>query len=1253
MKFNVFFCWESETDQQGFNNRDLLGTCIKSALESLKSLNENFDYDLFEPTRGIPKEFSKETFDKIASCDIFIADFTITTPPKGDSHSRREPNANVLSEFSFALRNGCGIGCDGNFENQIVLVCNAINGSPEKDNSLIPADYRGRYFPIEFVTDENGKIKEESGFYETFRKSLNEAVDNAKKNFSKKFKPFISWEEHSQDADFSKEYFWTSQIEGFKNNVLENGDILRIVGLSGIGKTRFVFECFRNSELSEYYLYYDCCEDDGANIVVSIRKLFQNYEKGIIVLDNCDSELLDKVINERRKKSARNPILVISNDLLFHCPVDVKEIRFEDGYNEIVQRMLHSYKECFPVDQCDQIVQYSDGIPMMAELLIRGIENGRELGNVGHDLLLTKLLDTEYDGNTIIFLQSLALFNYLGYEKDLRPEFEFVAKTKDITSVNISSDEVLLNTFEEVVETYKEKKIIERKGRMIGLRPAPLAFHLISIWLEKCSASRMLRVIKAIQEAPFCDRLIDAFGERFRYMGFSPKAQEMLRKLLSCDSQSPFANAELMNTKLGSHLFRVFVEVNPYAVSLLLKNVLGVLSQDQLLDFKEGRRNIIVTLEKLCFIEETFYDGASLMLQFANAENETWSNNATGEFIRIFSIYLPATSVNLSIRLAFLNDKIKEYQNKSIIIKALSRALNTDHFMYFSGAEKFGTKTLNNYFPEKEEVVKYIDGALNLICEEIENKSEFSIIAEEVLIESIAPLCRYGAAKKILSCVEKISNEKKYDWDNLLDKLTSITGYINPFLDDNEKQYFEKLKSNLTKEDIISRYVRIPKEVFSTNVNSDVNEIIRIQEKKFEQLATELLEQKRYDKSLLKRIMLVKNVNSYTFGKILADGLNDEERKKFIRDGIEIINENPDADITVLLRFITSINNDLFFQLLPELKKLRDLKLLYAIAGQKDTLVDDELFIFLIDCVKERKNEADFFVMYWNYAPINSWPDSRIASFFRIISTLDNSIAPIIKMSNILVLYADVRKYPLFIATIVEIILSECEKANVLTIDFSYNVIASILINFHDDKFAQKIHIHIIQYLKKCERRRFNVFEISKIYEVLFRQYFEVIWPNLSRALLCEDLVLNYNLERVIGCSFAVPTGSSLTLLPIEKNEELFLKWCRDYPDKAPVRLISLIPLLTQNEKKFYDLIVSVINEYGENQQVLQEISAKLDSFSWIGSAVPHYENRILILKGFINHEKECVSTWAKKQITFYEYKIEKAKDDDEESVWR
>ena len=59
------------------------------------------------------------------------------------------------------------------------------------------------------------------------------------------------------------------------------------------------------------------------------------------------------------------------------------------------------------------------------------------------------------------------------------------------------------------------------------------------------------------------------------------KAQNLVKALTGIES--PFANAEVLNTELGSRLFRSLVEVDPVSVADLLWRVFGEMSTESLL----------------------------------------------------------------------------------------------------------------------------------------------------------------------------------------------------------------------------------------------------------------------------------------------------------------------------------------------------------------------------------------------------------------------------------------------------------------------------------------------------------------------------------------------------------------------------------------------------------------------------------------------------------------------------------------------
>src|SRR5690606_12610604 len=106
-----------------------------------------------------------------------------------------------------------------------------------------------------------------------------------------------------------------------------------------------------------------------------------------------------------------------------------------------------------------------------------------------------------------------------------------------------------------------------------------------------------------------------------------------------------------------------------------LNNLLANKSIDELAAFEKGRRHTIWTLEKLVFRRQTFDAAARLLLKLGAAENENWSNNASGQFTGLFQLHLSGTEATPAEKLLVLDDGLSDADERirQLCIKALDR----------------------------------------------------------------------------------------------------------------------------------------------------------------------------------------------------------------------------------------------------------------------------------------------------------------------------------------------------------------------------------------------------------------------------------------------------------------------------------------------------------------------------------------------------------------------------------------------------
>lgn len=1241
MTLHIFFSWQTQTKDQDFDNKAFLIECINNVCKKIENKGKlkGVFFQLDEGLRneaGTPSVADK-MMEQIDLCDIFIGDMTVTTPNtwwlnlgkklKMIKGLRREPNANVYGEFHRAL------GKSEVFEEQIILVMNDVNGNPDDDTQLIPFDSRGRRFPITFHLKNK---KQEKNAKDELTKVLKDAILQsalaALKNIGMKHSPFIGWQEQVKNTKLSGKFIWTTKLRDHKEQLIRGKGIIRLLGLSGLGKTKLVLECFRDSDANVHYLYCDCQRTTIEKLENKLSFFFKEYKEAVLVLDNCNKETLNHVVDLKSiTQNVNNTIITIFNEPEERQRQDVNYIILDNSNAEVVAQLLEQRGAQFNDTQRKRIQEFSGGIPMMAVLLIDSLNRGKTLGNLGDQDLMTKLLGIKETDEKRTMIQTLALFRFIGWKDERRSELEYVARNKSITSITNTDEEVMMNDFDELIQKCLKRGIMEESGRTVGLRPIPLALYLIVEWIDKCSTERLLKVIDSIQTSKDSDNLTHAFHQQFKNMGFHEKAREMLNNLLG--EKSPFGNVEVINTELGSRLFRTFVEVNPVAVSKLLYRVLSSLSIEKLKKIDAGRRNIVWTIEKLCFDPRTFHEGAFLMMRLALAENEEWANNATSDFCSLFPIYLPATSVSLAVRLNYLNEYIKVDEYKEIVLSALQRALSTSSFIYFSGAEKQGTTELKCYSPtNRNEIQSYLKGCADLLLTEIENNTKWKGKAISIFENSFGVLCNFGMASLILPYMQKIAELLGYDWDKMQENLSLFRNRLYPRMDANLQQMYNTLQQQLTKNDFVSRFSRIEQETCNASLGVPFEEKMKKQEWKFEKMAKELVNSNIYSFELLRNLMLAETNLTIPFGKTLAENMKEKQAIQFVKDGINVLNKEPKAKSDFYVDFIASLNNHIFEEVFHDLCELNDKRLLFAILGKRSVLPSDKYFDFLLKMIKDGFVATDAFIVYWQHLQFAVMTEANMVRIFKEIETCKNGVCCILRMAMMFSFGSKLVKYPEITNHLKSLMLRFRLVSATMMDDYDYiNIAQKILSEGEDYEFAVEIHQEILKYLSKTDINVNYDYQLRDLYEVLIAKYFRNIWQDLSKALLSDNTSLFYlRLKDLLGVS---AINENPVLFKRDHTDE-FLLWCEKNPAMAPQKLVDLMPVTTDN-KAFTPLLLTILDKYGNQEDVLIALEDNLGTFAVTGSAIPLFENQISMLSTLTTQSNSKVREWANKQIAY------------------
>ena len=119
----------------------------------------------------------------------------------------------------------------------------------------------------------------------------------------------------------------------------------------------------------------------------------------------------------------------------------------------------------------------------------------------------------------------------------------------------------------------------------------------------------------------------------------------------------------------------------------ILRALSGTTVEDRRQIENRARRETVSTLVRLAWNTASFYDAILALALLAEAENETWGNNASEEFVSKFNLYLSGTAVPYCDRLLVIDD-IRNMGRSSLmrlVIRALAQISNRQFSRIDSG----------------------------------------------------------------------------------------------------------------------------------------------------------------------------------------------------------------------------------------------------------------------------------------------------------------------------------------------------------------------------------------------------------------------------------------------------------------------------------------------------------------------------------------------------------------------------------------
>ena len=583
--------------------------------------------------------------------------------------------------------------------------------------------------------------------------------------------------------------------------------------------------------------------------------------------------------------------------------------------------------------------------------------------------------------------------------------------------------------------------------------------------------------------------------------------------------------------------------------------------------------------------------------------------------------------------------EIKDEEQKKLVLRAVDRALNTSSFIYFNGAEIQGQRKLENYRPiSRDEEEEYLRGCLDIIYREIEQSTEYRDYCIDILSKNFRALSAFGKFDTVILYVKKVAEMLDYEWENMKKNLYLALKDPKIAYCDRIKDELKALIDNFTKDTFEARFSMVEKFYASDFDFKDINTQLEYEKKnaKYEALAIEMAKKKLFTKDTLRAIYNCETYQAQQFGRKLATLLSKEEQMEFIKNSLEVLPQNCTS---IIVDFIAMVDEDVFAQTFDIVKQQGRYDLLFQIVAIREYKFQGKYIDILFDLVHNHDTDISNFVSFWTNSPMSTLTSDEAVAFLTRLLDLPNSYETALHMVSMLYLGRRDKNNPKLDEKFEQEAIKSIDKIQELMRNSHYTqVLSSLLANGKRDQLAKTVMMGIIDYIIANQNVSVN-YNVEEILAVLLEKYFDVTWDIVAKAMSSEEDEEGkfYKLYWILGSMSIYNKFPSLIFT--KEHEQTLLDWCVKNPDVNAYRLMSIAPML--NGDNFSDIVIQIINLYGNRNLVLTALGDKLNSFASIGSALPIYDSRIKLAETLVNHQLPEVSTWATLQVE----KLKQARD--------
>ncbi len=539
-------------------------------------------------------------------------------------------------------------------------------------------------------------------------------------------------------------------IEMTREKLRNPASTVRIIGLSGVGKTRFVQALFE-SKIGKGALpfadvvYADLGDDLSPSASELISYLAAKSFSSYVVLDNCPPDVHRKMQRQVAQGSTKLRLLTIEYDISDDKPEETAVIQIEPSSESMISQLVQNrFRDLGPVS-ANRIAEFAGGNARIAIALAGRVEVDETLTSFSDDDLFRRLFVQRRDPSERLLESAEVLslvYSFNIAQTEYTDELSVLASLSGLRRRDLSWSQAELS----------RRHLVQKRDDWRAVLPHALANRLARRALESISTQEVNREILKPENL----RMFQSCAHRLGYLHDFEPAHRLAGSWM--DSGGPLE--DILSCSEG--LLTVLRHIAPIFPNRVLAAIERAIT-DSRFPSKENVNFYQLTslLHDLTYEEERFEQTAELLLRLSEPKAPGGgANGVVQELRQLFSLYFSGTQAEPARRQAFIQRLVSGSQrHREIAEELLNSAFETTDWTG-TGTPSFGARRRTFGWTPKtsQDRQEWYVGFVKLLRPALASENEtFRIWAEGLLATHF---CNLWLDANCFEILEEIVNEQ-------------------------------------------------------------------------------------------------------------------------------------------------------------------------------------------------------------------------------------------------------------------------------------------------------------------------------------------------------------------------------------------------------------------------------------------------------------------------------------------------------------